>query len=150
MGLITDLLKDIPLSAVLREKMASAEQKYAALDTENAILKDDKRELQVRVMELERQVGDLKQEIEKLTHVGDDLDEVEILLLRALTSPEISTPEQMVGIAGSNLTRVQYHLHRLVEANYVFYGPVGTGIPGPLHCYLTHEGREYLIKRDKI
>jgi predicted nuclease with TOPRIM domain len=72
MGLITDLLKDIPLSAVLREKMASAEQKYAALDTENAILKDDKRDLQVRVVELERQVANLKQEIETLAHIDDD------------------------------------------------------------------------------
>ena len=44
MGLLTDILKEIPQAAVLREKIASIEAKYAAADTENAILKDDLRQ----------------------------------------------------------------------------------------------------------
>ena len=41
MGLLTDILKEIPQAAVLKEKIADIEAKYAASDTENAILKDD-------------------------------------------------------------------------------------------------------------
>ncbi|MDX6405951.1 MAG: hypothetical protein QOH70_3406 [Blastocatellia bacterium] len=146
MGLITDLLKDIPLSAVLREKLASAEQNYAALDTENAILKDDKRDLQVRVVELERQVDDLNQELEKLTHVDDDLEEIEIELLRALSNPNVRQAEEMVGMVGSNLTRVEYHLRRLVEAKYIFSGSTST----VTYYGLKQKGREVLIKRKMI
>jgi len=39
MGIIMDILKDIPLSAVLRERLADQEFKTAALETENADLK---------------------------------------------------------------------------------------------------------------
>ena len=39
MGIITDILKDIPLSAVLRERLVDQEKKMSVLETENAILK---------------------------------------------------------------------------------------------------------------
>src|SRR5258706_16444871 len=45
MGILYDMLKGLPLNAVLREKINDIEAKYAALETENAILKDDNRKL---------------------------------------------------------------------------------------------------------
>jgi hypothetical protein len=45
MGILYDMLKGLPLNAVLREKINDVEAKYAALDIENAILKDDIRKL---------------------------------------------------------------------------------------------------------
>jgi hypothetical protein len=45
MGILYDVLKGLPLNAVLREKINEIEAKYAALETENAILKDDMRKL---------------------------------------------------------------------------------------------------------
>jgi hypothetical protein len=39
MGIFTDILKEIPLSAVLRERLTDAETKMAALEQENASLK---------------------------------------------------------------------------------------------------------------
>lgn len=148
MGWVTDLLKEIPLSTILREKITVIEQKYAALETENAILKDDLRKAKANVVQLEGQVGNLNQEIEKLTHVGDDLDEVEVALLRALTNPDVAYAEQLAGMVGSNLTRVEYHLQRLVDAGYAT-SPLGV-VPGASRYLLTHEGRECLIKRNSI
>jgi uncharacterized protein with PIN domain len=47
MGAILDLLKDIPLSAVIKERLIQAEAKIATLEKENAILKDENRNLKV-------------------------------------------------------------------------------------------------------
>ena len=43
MSLFSDILKGLPENAVLRAKVREAEAKSAALQTENAILKDDNR-----------------------------------------------------------------------------------------------------------
>jgi hypothetical protein len=50
MSLFTDILKGLPENAVLRSKVADAEARYAALETENAILKDDLRDARIRVI----------------------------------------------------------------------------------------------------
>jgi len=39
MSIITDILKEIPLSAVLKERLSQAEARSAALEQENASLK---------------------------------------------------------------------------------------------------------------
>lgn len=49
MGLLTEILKEVPLSTVLREKVSNLEAENEALKTENAILKDDIRELRTQV-----------------------------------------------------------------------------------------------------
>jgi adenylate cyclase len=73
MGWVIDLVKEIPLSTVLREKLSAIEEKYVALDTENAILKDDLRKAKANVVQLEAQVSNFKNEIEKLSH-GESSD----------------------------------------------------------------------------
>ncbi len=40
MGIISDILKEIPLSAVLRERLLAQEKRMAELDAENAALKE--------------------------------------------------------------------------------------------------------------
>src|SRR5690242_10691631 len=79
MGLLTDILKEIPQAAVLKEKIASIEAKYAASDTENAILKDDLRKANAKIKELEKQVGELKPS-------DDDFDEAELRILMLLST----------------------------------------------------------------
>jgi hypothetical protein len=46
MGAMQDLLQEVPLSAVLRERVALAEQKYEAAMTENAELRRQLRALE--------------------------------------------------------------------------------------------------------
>ena len=41
MGIITEILKELPLSAVLREKIVGLETKMSALESENLVLKKE-------------------------------------------------------------------------------------------------------------
>src|SRR5215813_11003124 len=77
MGLLTDILKEIPQAAVLKEKIADIEAKYAASDTENAILKDDLRRAKT-------EIAKLKQQVEKLSH-KEDLNDAEVELLLSIS-----------------------------------------------------------------
>jgi predicted RNase H-like nuclease (RuvC/YqgF family) len=65
MGFITDLLKEVPLSAVLREKLATADTKIESLEKENA----DLRQL---VKEKDGEIDRLKQEVERLRQRPDE------------------------------------------------------------------------------
>jgi predicted RNase H-like nuclease (RuvC/YqgF family) len=57
MGFFTDILKEIPMNAVLREKLAEATAKEDALHKENA----DLREL---IQQKDREIEALKKEVE--------------------------------------------------------------------------------------
>lgn len=59
MSILTDILKEIPLSAVLREKVSTIETENAALKTENAILKDDLRQAKSQITQLNKRVEEL-------------------------------------------------------------------------------------------
>jgi len=74
MSLLTDILKEVPLSTVLKEKLSTLETEIASLKTENAILKDDLRELK-----RENQI--LKDEINRATHSFDLDDTMKHILL---------------------------------------------------------------------
>jgi DNA-binding NtrC family response regulator len=52
----SDLLKEIPLSADLKRKIAEIETKYAATETENVILKDDLRKARAEIETLKNQI----------------------------------------------------------------------------------------------
>jgi septal ring factor EnvC (AmiA/AmiB activator) len=62
MSIITDILKEIPLSAVLRERLADAETKMAALEHENARLKSENENLRVDLNRVQAQVASLQQQ----------------------------------------------------------------------------------------
>ena len=53
---IIDLLKEIPLSAVLKEKIAALEANYAATAAENATLKDDLRKAKAEIETRKKQI----------------------------------------------------------------------------------------------
>ncbi|MGI9068370.1 MAG: hypothetical protein ACR2HX_18445 [Pyrinomonadaceae bacterium] len=140
MSLLADILREIPLSTVLREKIATIDAENAALQTENAILKDHLREAKAQTTQLSK-------EIDRLTHIDENLDEIEVALLRALTNKSVHEIEQLAGIVGSDLTRVEYHLEKLIAADYVSVPP--PIIAGPT-WYLEHKGREYLIAKPNL
>ena len=66
MGAIADLLKEIPLSAVLRERVKLVEQKYELLEGENSVLKD-------RVAKLEQENAELRARMPEIP--SDDLSD---------------------------------------------------------------------------
>lgn len=67
MSIITDILKEIPLSAVLRERLTDAETKMAALinentslKAENAVLKTENQNLRVDLKKAQDEIAVLK------------------------------------------------------------------------------------------
>jgi hypothetical protein len=55
-GFITDILKEIPTSGVLKERVALAEQKYELLERENDVLKQENARLKSELEALRRKV----------------------------------------------------------------------------------------------
>lgn len=138
MGLLTDILKEIPQAAVLKEKIASIEAKYAAADTENAILKDDLREANAKIKQLEGQ-------IKQLTH-KDDLNEIEIEILLAVSKSDSPSMSKIAKKFDIHSERVLYYVGKLSEQKYLkFIGFGGDGL-----YLLEQKGREALMNRDLI
>lgn len=54
MGLITDIIKGLPISAVLEDKLKEADRRYEKLEAENQQLRKDNDRLRRRVNELEK------------------------------------------------------------------------------------------------
>lgn len=142
MGFLTDLLKDLPLTAVLREKITTFENEIAALKQENASLKDDKRELQAENKRL-------KDEIKSLTHTVD-LDDTEIKILVQLADPHRHhTAEGLRNQLQIHPTKLDYYLEGLEEKGYI-RTPSLYVIDEPMNYYIDQKGREFLIKNNLI
>jgi len=142
MSLLTDILKEIPISAILKEKITDIEAKYAAVDTENAILKDDLRHAR-------DEIAELKNRIEALTHKEQDLEDFEIDILLHVAQCHISnaTAEFMaLGFEGSK-PRLEYHLQKLWLADYLqspYIDDHGA------HYQPSPKGLELLVKKSRI
>ena len=63
MGFITDILKEVPLSAVLREKLVTADTKIETLEKENADLRQLVKQKDGEIDRLKKQIESLKQPI---------------------------------------------------------------------------------------
>jgi len=133
MGIITDIIKELPISAILRDKLQELERKYDALEVENAKLKEENQYL--------------KTKLEEITSTGKLSDlEVKILLLLSSSNREL-TAEMIASRLGLNLTKTEYYLERIYN-KYVYSHDYYTGRPS--EYYLMQKGREYLVENDLI
>ena len=138
MGWLTDIFKDVPLSAELREKLEKIEGENDALKTDNVILKDDLREARAQILRLEKR-------LEQFTH-HSELDEIDVLILKeiALTSePAASYLAKKVNL---DVPVVEFRLDRLADIDYLSTWSIG----GVERYSLEPKGREYLIKKNLI
>jgi hypothetical protein len=140
MSLLSEILKEVPLSTVLKEKIADLEAKNAALETEIAILKDDLRQAQAENKRL-------KDQIQSLTH--SDLDEPLLIILTFLAKREgdVVTDSDLASALKMNTTRARYYAGQLEEKSYVS----AEHHSGVISLYtLTQKGREYAVKNNLI
>ena len=144
MGLLTDILKEIPQAAVLKEKIADIEAKYAAADTENAILKDDIRKLKAENIELKKQV-------EEINHASESISEIEMYLLSWFSGDDYQCAALSVLRQDSHFrkigpTRLDYYLQRLEDL-----GHLSSAIDTRGKYYLiTQSGRALLLQNGMI
>lgn len=64
MVIITDLLKDVPLSAVIREKLIDAEKKIFILENENSALKEENKKLKISLNKKDEEIDRLNKIID--------------------------------------------------------------------------------------
>jgi len=133
MGIIIDILKELPLNAVLRDKLQELERKYDALGVENGKLKEENQKLKNKLKEL-TSTGKLSEPEEK------------ILLLLSSCNREL-TPEMIASQLGLNLTKTEYYLERM-HKEYVCSHDWVDGRPS--EYYLIQKGRQYLVENNLI
>jgi DNA-binding transcriptional ArsR family regulator len=141
MGWIEDLLKEVPLSAVLKERVELADQKYEAAMRENEALKR-------RLTNLEKENAELRARLPHGQEIGDDTVRV---LVHLFKTHEMD--DQDVGAMARALTMergvLQYHLDRLDEAKLAECTG-GNYVDGHVYWALTPEGRRYAVERKLI
>lgn len=70
MGKITDILREIPLSVVLKEQLTEAKSRVAALEKENTGLKAELAVIQAENQKLDAKLEKAEEEINRLRQPG--------------------------------------------------------------------------------
>jgi DNA-binding MarR family transcriptional regulator len=136
------LLQEVPLSVVLKERVALAEQKYEAAMRENADLKH-------RVNALEKENEALRAQLPKQRSDGLDSDTARVLtyLFRA------EGDARDVGITARMLQMekgiVKYHLDQLQDAGFADCTG-GNYVTGHVYWAPTPAGRKYAVEQKLI
>ena len=145
MGLLTDILKEVPLSAELRKQIAKIEAENDrlktesdSLKTENVILKDNLRDAKAQIITLEKR-------IDQFTH-NPELDETDIKILKEIaltTDPVASYIAEKLDVS---LTIIEFRLQRLIDIDYLSTWSIG----GQERYSLQPKSQEFLIKNNLI
>jgi hypothetical protein len=139
MGSIQDLLQEVPLAAVLRERVALADQKY------EATLRDVE-QLQRKVAALEKENAELRAQIPQTNsaNLSDDTNRVLVQIFRAKEQEE-SDVGVMASALGMERGVMQYHLDLLQEAGLA-WSIGGNYLHGHTYWGLKPEGRQRVIE----
>jgi chromosome segregation ATPase len=142
MGWLTELLKEIPLSTVLREKLVAVEAKHSELEDENARLKDDLREAKAEIKTLEKRIAELT--------YADDLPAVEIEILKLLADGREPKRQVLARKFNLHFQRLKYHFERMTLEGYISHiqTRVSTGMEDVY--FLEHRGRDYLSRKNLL
>lgn len=138
MGWLTDLFKDVPLSAELREKLADVEAENDAVKTDNVILKDDLRQAKAQILKLEKKLD---------TYSHDpELDETDIGILKEVAVTSEPPASYLAKKLSIDLGALDFRLEQLTETDYLSAWSIG----GIERYSLRPKGREYLIKHNLV
>jgi response regulator of citrate/malate metabolism len=148
MGIIFDILKEIPLSANLSEKIKTFEARNGELETENTILqkKLDKAELQIK--QLETEITQLKNTVERFTKITPEPNDVELQIITLLAQQNTQYSSNFLSeMLHIHPTKCDFHLAQLVQKGYVNE----IHYPYEINDFaLTDEGKEYAVMNNII
>lgn len=139
MGSIQDLLQEVPLAAVLRERVALADQKY------EAALRDVE-QLQRRVAALEKENAELKAQIPQ-TKQADLSDDTNRVLVHIFRTGEMEARDvgAMASALGMERGIMQYHLDLLEGAGLAETTGMNY-VHGHVYWALTPGGRRRVVE----
>ncbi|MFZ4776554.1 MAG: hypothetical protein ACOYM3_14375 [Terrimicrobiaceae bacterium] len=134
MGWLTDILKEVPLSAVLRERLAQAEKDMNELKEENTRLHEE--------------LAKLKPLAAK-PQTPATLSEIEEQILAFIGNRNIWTgPEHIAALFKLSSTKADYYVEKLHRENYL--KPPIMIVDSRPEYQLSQKGREYLVTRNLI
>jgi hypothetical protein len=142
MGWLEDLLKEVPLSAVLKERIQLAEDKFAHAAKENELLRQ-------QISALEKENGELRAKTPQRTgpSLSNDTKQVLIHLFRAteLDDRDVGAMSHALDV---ELGLLKYHhLDRLDEAKLAKVGS-GNYVTEQIFWMLTPAGRQYVVENN--
>lgn len=144
---IEKLITEHGSAAILRERIALAEDKYSALERKVVELEAENKNLKLNNYELKDKVRDLEEQFSNIH--GGKLDEIEgkILALLSTTTNRVVAPEiaQSLGI---HIDKAKYYLTQLEENEFVLGIHYYTG--KSTEYALAQGGREYLVKNKLV
>ena len=147
MSIITDILKEVPLSAVLRERLVDQEKKMAILEADNLALKNENSNLKTIVENLRQEIQQTKAIQEKTSH-GILLDPIEEEIL-LLLHDGARTLEEVAGLKKLSPNVAQMHLKKLFDLD----PRMTITLPGrdrKTYWHIKESGTKYLIDHNLI
>lgn len=143
MSWIADLLKDIPLSVVLKEKISLIELKFNECEKKSALLDAENEKLKITLLEAQKENEILKTQL-RINTEGDNLDEnaLQVLKLLSQNDGELNLWELEENIQLSKIqlkTSLDFlEQHNFIESRLVSYAK-------PLNYKLTQKGRKFAL-----
>ena len=160
MGWIVDLLKDVPLSAVIKVKLVDAEKKIALFEQQRATSKQRQTVLEQQNKNIQSRLDGATKEIERLNLLVQGFDDKTQKRFGAITERVIKhffdtgrelSVNNFASILSSNISTIQYHFDLLLKDDLITRTSMGVksaplGINRPAMYSLTRTGREYVVK----
>jgi len=143
MGWLYDLVKDLPSSPALKERIALAEDKYARAVEDLEQCKKENEALLQRIAELQIEAAELRARIpaEPRDDLGEDTRDVLLFLFHG--DDRVAT-ETLAKLLGQPRNVAMYHVDVLRERGLA----IQTGVDfNDDYCWgLTAEGRRYVVE----
>ena len=134
---ILDWIKEIPLSAVYKERLVDSEKQVLALEREVIELKTRLSECQENRRALEKQI-----EQKLIDCHSDSISDVQENILSGFIENERLSPEMIADVLGIKSALASYHLNILYKKNFVIELSVNEN---QVFWGITQAGREYLF-----
>ena len=153
MSWLFDLVKEIPLSSVLKEKLSTADERIKALEAENATLREKDSNSHIRIQQLEQQVAE---SYKTQPLIQDDIlneTRLAILLLLNKSSADLHPVDIERELSKQEITlkagELSYHLNFLThKKNFITWWQ--DGADPEVWYYITDGGRVYLFEHDLV
>lgn len=156
---IEKLINEHGSSAILRERIALANDQYSALESkvkslesEVAKLKLQKTELELDNNKLREQTQALMERISGFLLQKSPLDEVKLKILVALTNTQQSSAKEISDSIGISEQQTEFHLNELHDAKYIShsFGAI-TVDDSPIRPWsINQKGRKHLAENNLL
>lgn len=152
MGFITDLLKDIPLSAVLKERLAIAEKEMSSLRDQIVNLTTENASLRQKIGYLESEKFNLVETIHQLRGQKNTISDLEHNILKLFNEYLKISLDTVSHKLSLDEIKSEYFLNELLKKKLLtIQYEKEPHRRKPVALYLpTQAGREYMIKNKII